>query len=182
MRVIVYDATSKAGVVRIAWVIASRLLALWHGFVVIPATSWRQVAAELLRLGCCIDEIQYWGHGAPGYIFLGGIGTRRVPPELAQIAPLLRPESLLWLRTCSTFAGRAGHEFARAWTGSLLCRVASSTHIIGLQQSGQHSLRPGERPTWPTTEGLDDKDCVMWSSKAAPNTLSCLDMSLPEEW
>ena len=126
-----------------------------------------------------IGEIQYWGHGHPGYVRMAGERLDRSALEpghplheaLLQLRDRLAPggQALFWFRTCETFAGPEGHAFARAWTRFFSARAAGHTFIIGPLQSGLHVLAPGEEPSWPREEGGH-----VWSSLRAPATISCL--------
>jgi hypothetical protein len=99
---------------------------------------------------------------------------------------LAGPDALVWLRCCSGFGAKAGASFARAMTRRLGCRVAGHTYIIGPFQSGTHSVRPGDEPSWDTTEGvvLDAAGNTLrakWSGPLEPSTISCLRLGIPEE-
>ena len=54
------------------------------------------------------------------------------------------PDPLWWFRTCEAFGATRGHDFARRFTDFFGGRAAGHTYIIGLWQSGLHSLRAGE--------------------------------------
>lgn len=142
-----------------------------------------------------ISEIQYWGHGSPGFVWMKREALTHYSPTadsavghaLRQIASRLTPDALIWFRTCSTFAGENGHRFAKAWAGGMKCRVAAHTHVIGPFQSGLHSIRPGEHPSWNASEGLKTSapatgKHLKWSSPWAPNTVTCLHSSFPSSW
>jgi hypothetical protein len=107
-------------------------------------------------------------------------------------ASLNGPEALVWFRCCSAF-GASGRSFAVAAAERLRCRVAGHTHIIGFFQSGTHSLRPGERPTWAEAEGVHFQAIsegganttrralgALKSSPFRPNTITCLQPDLPD--
>jgi hypothetical protein len=126
-----------------------------------------------------IGEIQYWGHGHPGYVRMARDRLDRAAlapghplhDELRQLRDRLLPggQALFWFRTCQTFAGPEGHAFARDWTRFFSARTAGHTFIIGPLQSGLHVLAPGEEPSWPVEEGGH-----AWSSLRAPATISFL--------
>lgn len=140
-----------------------------------------------------IDEIQYWGHGKWGKVFIDGdpltaqwlSSGHPHAPSLERIrARLSGPEALWWFRTCETFGADVGHDFARRWTDYFGARAAGHTYIIGPWQSGLHAIEPGVAPTWSTFEGLDEGSPeapkrAMWSIPGAPNTISCLRADLP---
>ena len=141
-----------------------------------------------------IAEIQFWGHGKWGEARIGSdvLNTLVLDPshpwrELLHTirARLHGPEALWWFRTCETFGAQAGQDFARRWANFMQCRVAGHTHIIGPWQSGLHSLRPGEQPSWSAEEGLAAGSTAqapkqaLWSSRKRPHTISCLHSRIP---
>jgi len=163
------------------------------------ATSWSEAlawAADTSRArGRPIGSVQIWGHGGWGSMALGktALDAAALRPDHALAAPIdaLRgcldgPESLFWMRCCSAFGHSIGQRFAEALALRLGCRVAGHTHIIGFFQSGTHSLRPGERAGWPVDEGVLREDGratgARWSTRSAPNTVSCLSLGLPEDY
>ncbi len=140
-----------------------------------------------------IEQIQYWGHGSPGRVWMNkkalteGAFLGEHALALRKLSARLTPESLVWFRTCSTFAGNAGHRFAQVWSQALGCRVAAFTHLVGPWQSGLHSIVPGDLPHWPNTEGIkegtpDKPTKLAWSSPWVPNTITCLGGSVPKGW
>ena len=101
----------------------------------------------------------------------------------------MRVKKLFWLRTCASFAGVAGHTFAKSLAHMLQCRVAGHTHNISLLHSGLHSLRPGEAPTWGSTEGWVQAkrmghtvDKIASSGPFSPNTITFMHSSFPATW
>lgn len=161
----------------------------------LAASSWAEALGWAARTarerGRKIASLQAWGHGGWGYMRLGA--TRLDEAALRPGSPLdgaldaLRaelagPDALVWLRCCSAF-GHTGQAFARALAGRLGCRVAGHTYIIAFYQSGTHSLRPGEAPSWDPREGVrfsgGEPASAKWSSRTAPNTVSCLTADLP---
>lgn len=141
-----------------------------------------------------IAEIQYWGHGKWGKALIDrvGLGVEALEPEhehheaLSRIRERMLPEagSLWWFRTCELFGAEVGHRFARQWSDFFEATTAGHTFIISHWQSGLHSLRPGEAPTWSTQEGLaegtpDEPVRAKWSSWRAPNTVSFLSGRIP---
>ena len=91
---------------------------------------------------------------------------------------LVRGTGLWWFRTCSTFGTARGQAFARAWANFLGCRVAGHTFLIGLHQSGLHSLGPGASPSWSVDEGVAG-EVPLWSRPGAPNTITCFHGKIP---
>ncbi len=160
------------------------------------ARSWTEAFAWLCSVQphAAIAEVQFWGHGLFGRVFLGGavLDEHTIRPGgthhedlVALRARLTTSGSLLWLRTCSAFGGRRGHRFATTLAEAVGCRVAGHTHVIGPLQSGLHSVRPGAAPTWPADEGVDDGDedrAALPSTPFAVNTITCLHGRIPPGW
>ncbi|WP_437875331.1 DUF4347 domain-containing protein [Sorangium sp. So ce513] len=159
------------------------------------ASSWAEglgwAARAARERGRKIRSLQVWGHGGWGYMRIGK--TRLDEAALRPGSPLdeaitalkgelAGPDALVWLRCCSAF-GHTGQAFARALADRLGCRVAGHTYIIAFYQSGTHSLRPGEAPGWDPREGVRFSGGApagaLWSSRTAPNTVSCLTADLP---
>lgn len=141
-----------------------------------------------------IKEIQFWGHGSPGRAWIhnrpltaSSFEHKPHRDPLMRIKTRLTEDSLIWFRTCSTFAGTRGHAFAKTWADNLGCRIAAHTHIIGLWQGGLHSIKPNENPQWPDTEGIKDGTpdkikSMLWSRPWTPNTIFGLRSTLPKGW
>ena len=141
-----------------------------------------------------IGEIQFWGHGKWGRAMIDRdrLDVSTLSPHSNLFHPLLNvrarmtgPDAVWWFRTCETFGANIGHEFARAWTDTLECRAAGHTYIIGPWQSGLHALSPGAPIDWEPEEGLeqgtvDEPQKAFWSTRTAPNTISCLHGDIPD--
>lgn len=177
--------------------------ALYRGLnrldLVYGATSWTDALAWLgeVERGRKISEVQYWGHGKWGRAVIGKdvLDQRALDDvghvlheDLTALRDRLTPEGLVWFRTCETFGTAKGHAFAKACTRFFQCRAAGHTYVIGPWQSGLHSLRPGEEPTWSKTEGLPPSvdgaapKFALMSSRTAPRTITCLHGAVPNEW
>lgn len=140
-----------------------------------------------------IGEIQFWGHGKWGAIFVGAerldasalARGHRLHASLARVrGRIAGPDALVWLRTCETFGAAAGHRFARALADFMGCRAAGHTYVIGALQSGLHVLAPGASPAWPDDEGLAEGTATeprraLASTPDAPNTVTFLDGAIP---
>lgn len=156
-----------------------------------PSHSWADALDWLgtFRLGAAIAEIQFWGHGRWGEARIGGevldasalIEGHPLVGRLARIRARLLPggEALWWFRTCETFGTGKGHDFARAWTRFFGCRAAGHTHMIGVWQSGLHTLLPGAQPDWPVDEGLTPTGAPAPSRPGLPHTISFLHGRIP---
>jgi len=163
-----------------------------------PVRTWSEALEWLatVRPEEPIDEIQFWGHGKWGEVFIDGapLDARALSPEHehhahpARIRERIRgPQSLWWFRTCETFGCRPGMDFAEAWVDFFECRAAGHTFIIGPWQSGLHTLSPGQRASWPKGEGLsegtpDEPLKALWSGPTQPNTITCLHNTFPDAW
>jgi hypothetical protein len=204
LRLVVYDATG-AGRARVqplltaSWRHGSRLYRHHPQAPVddlFGATSWDDALAWLVevRRGAAIREVQFWGHGLPGRVFIGSdvlegeefrLAGRRRSELLALRARWVDERARLWFRTCSAFGGERGHAFARVVADAMGCEVAGHTYVIGPLQSGLHTLRPGAEPTWPQHEGEGaggpDAPRLM-SSWTAPHTITCLHGTIPAGW
>ncbi len=156
----------------------------WHG-----VSSWSEALDWLLSHGAGIEEIQYWGHGEWGGLWIDNElidievlnPQHRLYKKLSQLRACMHsPQSLWWFRCCDVFGTEKGHDFARRWTRFFNCRAAGHTYTIGFLQSGLHVLEPGAEPHWPHNEGV-----LPWMSHAkessllAPNTIACLRGALP---
>lgn len=140
-----------------------------------------------------IRELQFWGHGKWGKIFVDRDALDRsvLAPShryydlFRSFQQRLTPDALLWFRTCETLGARSGQDFARALADATGARVAGHTYVIGFFQSGLHCLRPGENPSWSATEGLsrgtaEAPELAHWSTADSPNTITCLDGRIPD--
>jgi hypothetical protein len=185
-----FDRTCRGGRLRPglshAWAAGGRLyhrlgrIDHWYG-----AASWGEGLDWLADVACDqpIAEIQYWGHGRWGGLWMANelLVTTALEPghrhhaRLAAIKARMTPESLWWFRCCDVFGTEAGHDFARRWTRFFGCRAAGHTHTIHVLQSGLHVLGPDEEPAWSVTEGVrPGVDRASRSSPFAPNTISFL--------
>jgi hypothetical protein len=142
-----------------------------------------------------ISELQFWGHGKWGRVFVRGESLDRSALvaghehhlALSALRERMTGDALFWFRSCETFGAMAGHDFARAWTDFFGCPAAGHTFIIGFWQSGLHLLRPGSTPFWPANEGLlggspalPERAAI--SRPGRPNTVSCLIGRVPDGW
>lgn len=141
-----------------------------------------------------IAEIQFWGHGRWGRAFIAKeiLDISALQPDHALHDGLARvrdrmlrgSDGLFWFRTCETFGMQAGHAFAQAFTRFMDCRTAGHTYVIGLLQSGLHSLLPGQTPAWPLDEGLPEGQqnpkAARMSHPGAPNTITCFHGQIPD--
>ena len=140
-----------------------------------------------------IRELQFWGHGKWGKIFVDRDALdrsvlspgHRYHDLFRAFRRRLAPNALLWFRTCETLGARSGQDFAQALGDATGARVAGHTYVIGFFQSGLHCLRPGDAPAWSATEGLscgtaEAPEQAHGSTPDAPNTITCLDGKIPD--
>lgn len=164
------------------------------------ATSWEDALAWLcsVRPGERIESIQYWGHGLFGRVMIADdvldassfVAGHARHDDLVTLRTRLADDALIWFRTCATFGGATGQEFARVVSRFLGCRAAGHTFIIGPLQSGLHSLACGDEPSWPVDEGIPDEfvgnsgaaKTARQSTPWAPNTITCLQSAIPRGW
>ena len=106
--------------------------------------------------------------------------------EVDAFRRVLAPGALVWLRCCSAFGNEQGRRFAERLATRLGARVAAHTYIIGVWQSGTHSVAPGEDASWPEEEGLEIVSGVARGARVSapqePMTVTCLRGGLPDGW
>lgn len=201
-RLLVYDRTRPRGEfwLRSAWATGARIYkSLGRIDAYFGASSWAEALDWLVAQGPdeSIDEIQYWGHGKWGKVYIasdilsvtaldrGHALHERMKRLKARLAPDGR--SLVWFRTCETFGANAGQAFATGLTDFLDCRAAGHTYVIHALQSGLHGLRPGETPHWSNLEGIARGTALAPleaynSAPSAPNTLHFMNGVIPDEF
>lgn len=201
MRLVVYDATQQRRPPRalgVSWRLGSQLYrALGRVDAAYGASNFADALAWLSRFERerQIEELQFWGHGKWGRIFIAAEAldrgvlatTHRHYAAFRAVRERLAPTSLLWFRTCETLGARPGHDFAQALSDATGARVAGHTYVIGYFQSGLHCLQPGMAPTWSTSEGLargtpEQPESALPSALDAPNTITCLTGSIPRDF
>jgi hypothetical protein len=198
----VYDRTCKKYGVGLstAW---SSGATLYRGLrrldAAVGVTSWAEAFAWLSthEPSRPIAEIQYWGHGRWGRIFVAedvfdAAALRETHPLHRSIAAVKERlvgggEALVWLRTCEAFGAAAGIDFASRLADGLGAKVGGHTFIIGALQSGLRTLRPGTRPTWSPSEGIREGTPeaplrAHGSSIRWPRTISCFTGAIPDRW
>lgn len=198
LRLVVYDATQRARPPRalgLSWQLGTYL---YRGLGRVDAAFGAQSFAEAFHwLGSHererpIAELQFWGHGRWGRALIEGESLdRRALAEghalhagVCAFRERLSRDALVWFRTCETLGAEPGHDFASALSDFLGASVAGHTFVIGYFQSGLHCLRPGERPSWPASEGLARgtpaaPQAALESGPGRPNTITCLTGSIP---
>jgi len=195
MRLMIYDRSCRGGWLSPglshAWSAGGVLYrALGRLDASFGARSWAEALDWVLDQAQPIREIQFWGHGEWGGVWIDEelLTIAALEPShylherLVKVKSRLVPhEALWWFRSCDVFGTQVGHQFARAWTRFFDCRAAGHTRQIMFFQSGLHALRSGEEPSWPQDEGVVDG---LWhgaaSSAFAPRTITCLHNKVPE--
>lgn len=180
---VIYDSTVQ-WYLAILFAIAARLYKVL-GIIdeYYAADSWHSIPWENLSAGEDFNQIHYWGHGVPGGAYLNHVNLWNAladsPNLAASIKEVLSSYSgILWLRTCSSFQGSVGQAFASALSYHLNRIVVGHTYNIAIFQSGGHVLGKDKVPYWDTKEGADRQ----WSSYKAPNTIFCIQNSIPRKW
>ena len=198
LRLVVYDATQRLRPPRAlghSWHYGTKLYrALGRVDGSFGARSFEEAFAWLGRHAPerTIGELQFWGHGKWGQIFIdremldrGVLEARHAHHAAFQaLRERLSPDALLWFRTCETLGASAGQDFAAALGDATGARVAGHTYVIGFFQSGLHCVRAGDAPAWSSTEGLargsaERPELALPSSPDAPNTITCLTGKIP---
>jgi hypothetical protein len=194
IRLMTYDDTDWAGEgLTTSWFAGGKLYKLFRTLdLVRPASSWREAFDWLSTVepDKKIDVWQFWGHGSPGSVYIDGtpltadalIPGHQFHNDLLVLKDRLHSNSLVWFRTCSTFNGRIGKKFAVDLANFLGCRVAAHTFIIGPFQSGLHSIKPGQEPSWSDDEGRNSKGESLMSMPWYTNTITCLHGNVPKGW
>jgi hypothetical protein len=199
LRLIVYDATQrrrKPAALGLSWEYGAQL---YRGLGRIDAAYGARSFADAFAWLAAhdpsrpIEELQFWGHGKWGRLFIEGESLdRRVLGQghehhrgFCAFRERLRPNALLWFRTCETLGAAAGQDFAAALGDATGARVAGHTYVIGFFQSGLHCLPPGAFPHWAASEGLAHgsptrPERALASGPSAPNTITCLAGSIPD--
>lgn len=176
-----------------SWAAGGRLYRLlrrvdaYRGFGV-----WYKALEWLLTMDK-ITEIQYWGHGSPGNVWMNGealtkdVFTGPLAGLMTDLREKLAPGAVIWFRTCGTFCGQPGHQFASAWVRAMGCKIVGHTHVINFWHGGLHSLAPGQIAHWPMEEGVA-KGSPLAPEKMAVSTcktvnmVTCLHSRFPETW
>jgi len=183
-RIILYD-TADTSAVSYTWALGTPFYkAIGACLEFYPVKCWAE-ATQKVSMYTGLDEIQFWGHGSPGCALIGKEHLSANDNEnFAQaVKQALKLEGALWFRTCASFAGDLGKEFAKSISSNSQRRCAGSTFKIGMFHSGIHSCLPNWDANWLSTEGIDPVTKKPTSSGLGkPNTILCLQISLPKSW
>lgn len=155
MRIIVYDPTDT----RLSkwWKLGAHLYFLLDkNTKVVACASTRELEEFLLTLEPnTIYEIQFWCHGSPGKVHLGGTYFAADDPVVFLLSQKLTTNAIVWFRCCSNFSGEEGQAFATTLVAVLRCTVAAHTYDIGYWglQSGLRVVSPDQPVYWDPEEG-----------------------------
>lgn len=200
LRLVLFDATQrgrKPAGLGLSWQLGTTL---YRGLGRVDASFGAQSFAQALDWLANyepkrqIGELQYWGHGKWGRLFIDRecldrsalAPTHALRPRLEALRERLTPDALLWFRTCETLGAQPGHDFASALADFSGATVAGHTFVIGFFQSGLHALAPGKAPHWSASEGLargtpTRPQEALSSGPSRPNTITCLTGEIPAE-
>lgn len=196
MKIVIYDRTALFDKVQnsndlltYTWMYGTRLFKTFNSLDMAKGVaSWDEALDFLLEQSKTVEisGVQFWGHGARG---LAAIGTEALnkkaatkrKAKLAELGSKMSPDAYWWWRTCGTYGGEKGQEFAKHFTDLLGRKTAGHTHIIGFWQSGGYTIRPGEEPHWSDVEGFGE-DGMVWSNWDKPNTIVAMQIKLPKSW
>lgn len=185
MRVTIFDRRPGQGLgqwlLMASWAVGCWLQKLFglvddfHG-----ASSWEDALTWLDTRPGKLTSVQYWGHGSPGGVWLADepMPFHRL---VATLQTKLDPRSIVWFRTCSTFQGDVGWAYSKGLADGLGCVVAGHTRIIGLWQSGLHTRRLGQPPSWPMNEG-ESTFPLAHLLPMGNNCIFCLVTRIPDGW
>lgn len=158
----------------------------------IGVSSWEEAFEWLNTVapGQKIKQIQFWGHGSPGKVWINGKSLSRFVKNPAsayhehalELKKRLTEDSTIWFRSCAVFSRQEGHDFAKDMSTFFNCKIAAHTYIVAFFQSGLHSLKPGQTPSWSITEGVNLDGKTLWSRINSPNTIICLQGVVPSDW
>jgi hypothetical protein len=187
MKLLIYDSTRKKSPLDEGWGVGAFWQWLWHGTDgVLGALTWHEAIEWICNRGALgkIHEIQFWGHGVPGDALINKDSLAANLEELKQIKPFIRYDTNFWLRTCASFHGETGKQFAMNLYGTIGCRVLAHTFKIGFPwHSGLHSVKNVlDIDRWSNKEGEDEKGNLLGSSMQAPNTITMFHEKAPKEW
>ena len=150
--VFIYDKTQ--GWLTASWWFGAALRSLRPGKdIILNIRSWDEMVEQLNALPKgSVERVEYWGHGLSSAVHCAGVP---LPEDVLELVAdrMTGPTALWWWRTCKTFWGEPGHDFAKKCAEALGCRVAGFTHWIWLWQSGLTATGPEETAPWPTTGG-----------------------------
>lgn len=190
MRVIIYDSNPGPGFMNALLALSWRVGA-WiqkklgivddvYGFDSVRRLRWIMSLAKMIK-NPKFTSVQFWGHGCPGYTFIAG-------QEMTEydwtdiLSDIVVPGATVWFRTCSTFQGALGKQFARGIADSLGVKAAGHTRTIGVLQGGLHTCTPNNPPTWRVEEGYLPGSLAKLGLKWGDRTVFFWTTEIPKGW
>ena len=160
MRLFIYDKTQSW--LTASWWFGAALRSLRPGKdVILHVNSWADMVEQLSKLPeKSVTRVEYWGHGLSSAVECNNdlLTYKEVYPLLERVAHVMSGPDALWFwRTCKTFWGVPGFQYASECVRVLGCRVAGFSHKIWWWQSGLRYMGPEDSPEW------DHKDGGKWS-------------------
>jgi hypothetical protein len=158
-RVLIYDDTGN-GLVEFTWKYGALMYKSYFDHC-IAASSWESAIRELASTignGARVVELQFWGHGCEGVAFVGRdelTVASLASSEWQAIRDIFVDNAVLWFRTCRTFNGSQGRNFANQFAAHFREKVKLVGHTvnIGAMHAGlvvKHQRQPA---TWSDGSG-----------------------------
>ena len=136
-RLLIYDASEKS-FLGLLWKIGAALA--WFYFdKILPVKNWQDFQNKVEELGNKYEEVQFWGHGSPGYIYINNYSNKNTAWEI--LSRVLNKGAIVWLRVCSFASQEMGKAAMERVSSTLGARLIANTHSIG--QSTTSVLQDG---------------------------------------
>lgn len=170
--VFVYDDTQ--GALTATWWFGSLLRSLRPGRdEILKVRSWAEMLEGFQQYpDGSVEWAEFWGHGLSGKVFCNHASLDVGALEGLQ-RKMTGPEALWWWRTCKTFWGAAGADFAEACVDKLGCKVAGFSHTIWAWQSGLRWVNADKTFGTPSQAGWP-ADGGKWSWPWRRDTVFCM--------
>lgn len=181
-RLMIYDASEKS-FVGFSWKVGAAVFKSYFD-TILAVQDWTDCHKQLAALVDKYDEVQFWGHGSPGFIY---VNSQPAPAEFwFALAKKISKNATVWLRVCSFAASSIGKTMMNQISKNLGAKIIAHTYSIGQWgcQSGTRAVTPTTLAGWSATEGVDKSKTpaeLLPSSPWAPNTVFSLTMR-PPDW
>lgn len=178
-KLMIYDASEKS-FVGMTWKAGATLFSPYFDKI-LAVHDWTDCERLVKELPEKYDEVQFWGHGSPGFIYVNK------QPATASfwfaLSEKVNPNANVWLRVCYFAATSFGKTMMNQISKNLNARVIAHTYSIGQWacQSGTRAVTPTALAAWPSTEGVGADKSFSHSAPWAPNTVSALSLT-PPKW
>lgn len=181
-RLMIYD-VAEDSFVGFSWKVGSKVFSPYFDKI-LAVKSWDDCYAQLSQLEEKYDEVQFWGHGTPGFIYVNK------QPSTADfwltLAKKLNKNAVVWLRVCSFAATSLGKTMMSQISKTLNAKLIAHTYSVGQWgcQSGARAVTPTNSAKWSSDEGVDRGQSpfkLLPSAPWIPNTVLVLTMK-PPEW